>query len=58
VVSVPLGIASSIALITHEIPLEVADFAVLLHSGYSLQKAFIYNAISASTTLNMLMKTC
>ena len=51
VVSIPLGIASSLAIIAHEIPQEVADFAVLLASGYSRQKAFLYNTISASTTI-------
>lgn len=51
VVSISLGIASSLAIIAHEIPQEVADFAVLLASGYSRQKAFLYNTISASTTI-------
>jgi zinc and cadmium transporter len=51
VVSIPLGIVSSLAVIAHEIPQEVADFAVLLQSGYSRQKAFLYNTISASTTI-------
>lgn len=51
VVSISLGIASSLAIIAHEIPQEVADFGVLLASGYSRQKAFLYNTISASTTI-------
>lgn len=50
-VSVELGIATSLAVIAHEIPQEVADFGILLHSGLSRRKAFVYNAISASTTL-------
>ena len=33
--SIPLGIAASLAVIAHEIPQEVGDFAILLESGYS-----------------------
>jgi zinc and cadmium transporter len=51
VTSIPLGIAASLAVISHEIPQEVGDFAILLDSGYSRSKAFLYNAISAISTL-------
>ncbi len=50
-VSIPLGIATSIAIIAHEVPQEVGDFAILLASGYSRQKAFTYNLISSLTSL-------
>mgnify|MGYP003758466175 FL=1 len=49
--SVPLGIAASLAVIAHEIPQEVGDFAILLDSGYSRRKALILNTLSASSTL-------
>ena len=49
--SIPLGIAASLAVIAHEIPQEVSDFAILLDNGYSRQKALILNALSASSTL-------
>jgi zinc and cadmium transporter len=49
--SVPLGIAASLAVIAHEIPQEVGDFAILLHSGYSRGRAFAYNLLSSATTL-------
>lgn len=42
-----LGIVTSIAIIAHEIPQEVGDFAILLHSGYSKAKAFQFNMISS-----------
>ena len=50
-VSIPLGIATAFAVIAHEVPQEAGDFAILLESGYSRQKAFIYNFISSITTL-------
>ena len=41
-----LGIVTALAIIAHEIPQEVGDFAILLHSGYSKAKAFQLNIIS------------
>lgn len=49
--SVPLGIATALAVIAHEIPQELGDFAILLHSGMSKARAFAYNLISSLTTL-------
>lgn len=46
-VSVPLGLATSIAVVAHEIPQELGDFGVLIHSGYSRRKALLYNFLSA-----------
>lgn len=46
-VSIPLGIATTIAVILHEIPQEIGDFAVLIHSGYSKMKALWLNFLSA-----------
>jgi zinc and cadmium transporter len=51
ITSVPLGIATSIAIIAHEIPQEVGDFAILLQSGYSKREAFSYNTLSSVSTL-------
>ncbi len=50
-ISVPLGIATSIAIIGHELPQELGDFAVLLDGGFSKKKALFYNLLSSSTTL-------
>ena len=49
--SVPLGIATSMAVIAHEIPQEVGEFAILLDAGYGRMKALLLNALSASMTL-------
>ena len=49
--SLPLGIATSMAVIAHEIPQEVGEFAILLDAGYSRTTALLLNAFSASMTL-------
>ena len=46
-----LGIVTSLAVAAHEIPQEVGDFAVLLHSGFSRGKAFFYNVLASLTTV-------
>ncbi|NTV12007.1 MAG: ZIP family metal transporter [Zoogloea sp.] len=47
----PLGIVTALAMIAHEIPQEIGDFLILLHSGYSRGKAFMYNLLSSFATL-------
>ncbi|MFN3628871.1 MAG: ZIP family metal transporter [Casimicrobiaceae bacterium] len=42
-----LGVVTALAVIAHEIPQEVSDFFVLLHSGYSRARAFLYNLLSS-----------
>ncbi len=49
--SLQLGIITSLAIIAHEIPQEVGDFAILLHSGYSRAKALLFNVFSTLATL-------
>ena len=44
---VHLGLVTALAIIAHEIPQEVGDFAILLHSGYSKLRAFQLNLISS-----------
>jgi zinc and cadmium transporter len=50
-VSVPLGILSSLLIMAHELPQEIGDFGVLLHSGYSRGKALFYNFLSQITAV-------
>jgi zinc and cadmium transporter len=49
--SVPLGIATSVAVIAHEVPQEVGDFAILLESGYTRSRALLFNGLSSCATL-------
>jgi zinc and cadmium transporter len=42
-----LGLVTAIAIVAHEIPQEVGDFLVLLHSGYSKARAFALNVVSS-----------
>ena len=46
-----LGIITALAIVAHEIPQEVGDFVILLHSGYSRAKAFCLNLLSSGATL-------
>lgn len=46
-VSVPAGIATTIAVALHEIPQEIGDFGVLVHGGFSRGKALALNFITA-----------
>ncbi len=50
-ISVPLGIGAALAVVAHEVPQEVGDFAILLDSGYDRRTAFLLNVLSASATL-------
>ena len=46
-VSIPVGIATTLAVIFHELPQEIGDFGVLLHGGFSKGKALFFNFITA-----------
>jgi len=46
-VSIPLGITTTILIAFHEIPQEISDFGVLLHGGFSVSKALLFNFVSA-----------
>lgn len=46
-----LGVVTALAVAAHEIPQEVGDFAILLHSGFSRLKALAYNLLSSLATV-------
>jgi zinc and cadmium transporter len=50
-VSIEVGVATTIAVILHEIPQEIGNFGVLIHAGYSKTKALWYNFLSALTAV-------
>lgn len=46
-ISIEVGIATTLAVILHEIPQEIGDFAILLHAGFSKMTALLINFSSA-----------
>lgn len=49
--SIPLGVATALSVISHEIPQEVGDFAILLKNNYSTGRAFLLNLASGLSSL-------
>lgn len=47
IISIPIGIATTIAVIFHEIPHEIGNFGSLIYGGFSRKKAILYNFFSA-----------
>ncbi len=47
IASIQLGIATTIAVVLHEIPQEIGDFGVLVHGGFNRAKALLFNFIFA-----------
>ena len=50
-IDINLGIATTVAVILHEIPQEIADFGVLVYGGFSKAKALMYNVLSGLTAV-------
>lgn len=50
-ISIPVGIATSLAVILHEIPHEIGDFAALIHGGLNRKQALLYNFVSGLTAI-------
>lgn len=42
-----LGVLAGLAMITHEIPQELGDFAIMLDSGFSRARTFLWNGVSS-----------
>jgi len=51
IISFDLGIATTLAVVFHEIPQEIGDFGVLIYGGFSKKKALTYNFASAVTAI-------
>ena len=49
--STQLGVITAVAIVAHEIPQEVGDFLILLHSGYTRTRALVLNILSSLATL-------
>lgn len=46
-VSIPLGMATTIAVLFHEVPQEIGDFGVLIHGGFTKRRALFFNFASS-----------
>jgi len=46
-VSVPIGITTTVAIVLHEIPQEIGDFGILVNGGLSVKKALLFNLLAA-----------
>jgi len=51
IASIPIGIATTIAVILHEIPQEIGDFGVLIHGGFTKKRALFINFLTALTAI-------
>ncbi len=51
IISIPVGIITTLLIIAHEFPQEISDFGILIYGGFTKRKALIYNFISQITSL-------
>ena len=55
-VSIPVGVATTMAVLFHEVPQEIGDFGILIHGGYSRKKALLLNfAIALSAIFGAIL---
>jgi len=50
-VNIPLGVATTLAVVFHEIPQEIGDFGILLYGGFKKSKALLFNFLTALTAI-------
>jgi len=48
-ITIPVGLATTVAVIFHELPQEIGDFGVLVYGGFSRYRALFVNFLSALT---------
>lgn len=49
--SIPVGIATTVAVLLHEIPQELGDFGILIHGGFTKNRAILMNFLTALTSV-------
>jgi len=50
--SIPLGVATTLAVVFHEIPQEIGDFGVLIYGGFKKFRALLFNLLTALTAIS------
>ncbi|MEK6909525.1 MAG: ZIP family metal transporter, partial [Candidatus Aenigmatarchaeota archaeon] len=50
-VDVKLGFVTSLAVLFHELPQEIGDFAIMLHAKFSRMKVFVYSLLAQLTAV-------
>ncbi|MBT3419076.1 MAG: ZIP family metal transporter [Candidatus Magasanikbacteria bacterium] len=50
-VSIPVGVATTLAVFLHELPQEIGDYGILLHGGFTKKKALLFNFLSGLVAL-------
>jgi zinc and cadmium transporter len=48
---IPVGVATTIAIVLHEIPQELGDFGVLIHAGFTTRRVLLFNFLTGLTAL-------
>jgi zinc and cadmium transporter len=48
-VSFPIGLTTTLAVVLHEIAQEIGDFGILVHAGFTIKRALLFNLLSALT---------
>jgi zinc and cadmium transporter len=51
IINIQIGVVTTLAVVSHEIPQELGDFGVLVYGGFSKFKALFYNLLSALTAI-------
>jgi zinc and cadmium transporter len=51
VASPAVGLATTLAVVFHEIPHEIGNYAILLHSGYGKERALLFNFLAACSSI-------
>jgi zinc and cadmium transporter len=51
IIDIRLGVVTWLVAAAHEVPQELGDFGILVHSGWNRRSALTYNVLSASTFL-------